>query len=283
METRLNSLSLLIESLQERVSVAKERKDISLLEVDIILDLLRQAYLKTEELKKKQDVHVETVRTPVVQVVQPPLEKEPVNEEVPFISEPVKEAAPFIPEPVEEPEPQEIEVPQMTFAPVEITLDIPVEAPPVIIREEPVVAPPAVTYKEEPAPPVYSPKPRKAEHHEADLFGAQTIADKFKKETPSLNERITQGRGDQSLAHKMQLKPISDLKTAIGINEKFQFVNDLFDGSIESYNEAITNLNNCTSGLVAENILVDLQLKNEWNESSEAYGKLKTFITRRYL
>lgn len=117
----------------------------------------------------------------------------------------------------------------------------------------------------------------------SDLFGGQTIADKLKSETPSLNDRITQGRVDQSLAHKMQLKPISDLKTAIGINEKFQFVNDLFEGRIELYNEAINNLNNCNSDTSAQRLLEDLKAAHNWKEETEAYNKLKTFINRRYI
>ncbi len=116
-----------------------------------------------------------------------------------------------------------------------------------------------------------------------DLFGGQTIGDKLKSETPSLNDKITQGKSDQSLAHKMQLKPISDLKTAIGINEKFQFVNDLFEGRIELYNDAINRLNSCSSGVMAENYLRDLKSEHNWNEKAEAFDKLKSFITRRYI
>lgn len=116
-----------------------------------------------------------------------------------------------------------------------------------------------------------------------DLFANQTLADKFKKETPSLNEKIIQGREDHTLAHKMQLKPISDLKTAIGINEKFQLVNDLFQGRIDLYNDAINRLNTCGSSYSAEGILESLKSSHNWKEETEAYGKLRTFISRRYL
>lgn len=116
-----------------------------------------------------------------------------------------------------------------------------------------------------------------------DLFGGQTIADKLKNEAPSLNDKINQGMSDHSFAHKMQLKPISDLKTAIGINEKFQFVNDLFEGRTELYNVAIGKLNNCNSGNIAISILEDLKVAHNWKEEAEAYNKLKTFINRRYI
>jgi hypothetical protein len=116
-----------------------------------------------------------------------------------------------------------------------------------------------------------------------DLFGNPSIADKLKKESPSLNEAIISANGDHSLAYQMQLKPIADLRTAIGINEKFQFVNDLFDGQIEKYNEAIVNLNNCGSGSEAKWILEDLKTKYNWNEGNEAFDKIQSFINRRYL
>lgn len=135
-----------------------------------------------------------------------------------------------------------------------------------------------------PAPPasIFSKPATKKQPASNDLFGGQTIADKLKSEAPSLNERIVQGKSDQSLAHKLQLKPISDLKTAIGINEKFQFVNDLFDGRVEVYNDAISKLNNCNSGNIAESILEEYRIRHNWKES-EAYDKLKTFVTRRYI
>ncbi len=116
-----------------------------------------------------------------------------------------------------------------------------------------------------------------------DLFGGQTIADKLKKETPSLIDKINEGRADQTLAHKMQLKPINDLKTAIGINEKFQFVNDLFEGRIDLYNDAITRLNNCGSALSADSLMEEYMIAHEWKTNAEAYVKLRTFIARRYL
>ena len=48
---------------------------------------------------------------------------------------------------------------------------------------------------------------------------------------------------DNSLAARLQRKPVSDLISAIGINDKFLFLNELFGGSMEKYNKSIRSLN----------------------------------------
>lgn len=88
---------------------------------------------------------------------------------------------------------------------------------------------------------------------------------------------------DHSVAHQMQLKPIADLKTAIGINEKFQFINELFEGQTDKYNAAINNLNSCTSAVDGEWQLQNMRILNNWEENNETYKKLKVYINRRYL
>ena len=46
-----------------------------------------------------------------------------------------------------------------------------------------------------------------------------------------------------SLAEKLEKSPISNLKSAIGLNRKFQFINTLFDGDNEKYDASIKLLN----------------------------------------
>ena len=66
----------------------------------------------------------------------------------------------------------------------------------------------------------------------ADLFsGPTTIADTF------------QARGDNSIASRVNPPANQDLKMAIGINDKFLFINELFKGDPGVYNQAIENLN----------------------------------------
>ncbi len=48
---------------------------------------------------------------------------------------------------------------------------------------------------------------------------------------------------DKSIVENLTNRPLADLRAAIGINEKFLFVNELFGGSLQEYNQAIQALN----------------------------------------
>ena len=65
-----------------------------------------------------------------------------------------------------------------------------------------------------------------------------TIGDKF-EDGPSIHEKIASAHVASSIASHQQRKPIHDLKKAIGLNEKFLFINHLFDGNLQVYNQAI--------------------------------------------
>ncbi len=315
MENKLNEIRALTDKLNKLLNSSKGRK-LELIEADIIQDILKKTYILVDELKENirnsetdyldnkaitEPLNNRVVAEPQIQqsseyvtqneqrseyVTQNEQSSEYVTQNE-LGSEYMNQNNPV----VHETEPHFIEeVPVMTFPIVEVNQDHvqaeSVQVPPVEVsnfetphqqlKDIPQVTPSHTSES------IFS-KPAAKASSSTDLFGGQTIADKLKSEAPSLNDRITQGRSDQSLAHKMQLKPITDLKTAIGINEKFQFVNDLFEGRIEMYNDAISKLNNCSSGIIAENILHDLKSSHNWKDETEAYDKLKTFITRRYI
>jgi len=115
-----------------------------------------------------------------------------------------------------------------------------------------------------------------------DLFGSQTIADKFKDDKQSFNEKLHKENADKSLASKMLHNPVKDLKTAIGINDKFKFMNELFEGNLNDYNKTIETLNNFTSEKEALDCLDSLCMTYKWKENSKSYEELRIFIMRRY-
>jgi hypothetical protein len=49
--------------------------------------------------------------------------------------------------------------------------------------------------------------------------------------------------GSTSIAEKLEKTPLADLKSAIGLNRKFQFINTLFEGDGSAYDSAIQFLN----------------------------------------
>lgn len=89
-------------------------------------------------------------------------------------------------------------------------------------------------------------------------------------------------KADNSLAGKMKNKPIADLKSAIGINEKFAFIK-LFGGDSTAWTNALQKLNSFSAYWEAEAILSEYQQKYNWKEDDEALQSLTLLVQRRYL
>ena len=83
---------------------------------------------------------------------------------------------------------------------------------------------------------------------------------------------------------KIQRNPISDLRSAIGLNERFLYANELFNGNMEAFNLAINELNHIESLEDAFRI-IDLQLKPKFNWVNDAEVTLQfiDLVERRFL
>jgi len=118
-----------------------------------------------------------------------------------------------------------------------------------------------------------------------DLFSAQpeSIADKYlKSEKKTVADRITGSREDKSVARKMSRNKIEDIRTVIGINEKFFFINDLFQGDMKEYQAAIDRLNSYTARAEALSFLDHLKKDKNWKDDAESYLQLRALVERRY-
>lgn len=87
---------------------------------------------------------------------------------------------------------------------------------------------------------------------------------------------------DNSLAAKLARKKIDDLNAAIGINEKFLFTNELFDGNTEQFLKTIEALNDCVSLTEATDKLIAVAQKRSWIVDEEPYQKLQLLLSRKY-
>jgi hypothetical protein len=126
-------------------------------------------------------------------------------------------------------------------------------------------------------------KKTKVKTPSVDLFSSHTtVADKFKDEKKSLNEKLSSSNTDKSIAAKLQKNPIKDLKNAIGINEKFKFINELFEGNLQKYNDGIAQLNHFGNMDEAIRFLSVLTEEFSWDKENEAYKELSELVTRRY-
>ena len=115
-------------------------------------------------------------------------------------------------------------------------------------------------------------QPKQALKSTIDLFTApKTIADIFQNNT------------DDSFAARMQKNPINDIKSAIGINEKFLFINTIFDGEISLYNKAIERLNELPDFYLALHFIDELKANYEKETNRDSFIKLMEIVKRKYL
>lgn len=120
--------------------------------------------------------------------------------------------------------------------------------------------------------------------YEPIIFGEMDAADDggFEFEGPeTLGDRM-QHEEDHSLAARLQSQTVRNLRSAIGINDKFLFVNELFGGSMEKYNRSIENLDDVKTLNGALIYLNELRIELQWNSNNEAYTKLLELVHRKF-
>ena len=88
---------------------------------------------------------------------------------------------------------------------------------------------------------------------------------------------------DNSLVARLQRAHVSDIRMAIGINDKVMIVNDLFNGSVERYNKSIDALNEFPTLSGAKVYMSELQIELQWDLESTAYKMLNDLVERRFV
>ncbi len=92
------------------------------------------------------------------------------------------------------------------------------------------------------------------------------IADQFSDLPESFNEKLSNLKHEEDITDILKSKPVSSLTEAIGINDKFLFIREIFNGSLESYNNAIDRLEKAPSLDNAREIITGftgIQAENE--------------------
>ncbi|MEN9685545.1 MAG: hypothetical protein RLZZ28_1331 [Bacteroidota bacterium] len=97
----------------------------------------------------------------------------------------------------------------------------------------------------------------------------------------SLNEKLKEHRDE--VANVLQGSPIRDLKKAIGVNDKFLFVNDLFRGDENMYERSLKTINNFNIYPEAQYwIQRELKVKLSWSDNSETVKLFDQLVKRRF-
>jgi len=82
------------------------------------------------------------------------------------------------------------------------------------------------------------------------------IADTFNNLTNRLNEQLGRHKDDNDVTERIKTKPITNLSDAIGVNDRFLFIRELFKGNPEAYEKAIFQLEQSQSFADARAIIM---------------------------
>jgi hypothetical protein len=97
-----------------------------------------------------------------------------------------------------------------------------------------------------------------------------------------LNEQL--GQPQEEWAHKMQSTPIDNLASAIGINDRYLFISELFRGDESMYERSIITLNKFNSFPEAHAWSErELRLKLGWDTQNPITQQFEQLIKRRFM
>ena len=105
-----------------------------------------------------------------------------------------------------------------------------------------------------------------------------TLGEKLMQGSHSFYDTLTQK--EPATAPIFQNRPVKDIKTAIGINDRFYFQRELFGGDADLFNSTIDKLNIMNDIESAEELLSE---NFKWDESNEAVQSFKDIVRRRYI
>src|SRR4030095_13404416 len=97
----------------------------------------------------------------------------------------------------------------------------------------------------------------------------------------SLNDKLKQGKTE--LIEVFKETPVKDLRKAVGINDRFLFIKELFRGDENMYERSIKTINSFNILAEAEFwIQRELKVKIGWNEASETVRHFDQLVRRRF-
>ncbi len=272
-ETKENIVGLLENIIKRTELIERQSGSRNLLEIDLAMEDLRLLYRELNLLRK--------------------LSEDENLAEAPLIRRERKE------ERADTPEQPDVKLQEKVSEPEVIKpIEKKVEEKPVEAKEEPMVRaePEPVMHQqkqEEEVKPVPEPREEiKTEENSAPKTQTETVepvkplvGEKFSSEKSSIHERLIQIKEDKSIGARLQYKPVKNIKEAIGINEKFLFINELFNGDLKSYNESVEKLNDFPSIHEAFEFLNKLTYEYQWDgqRSADTIEKFANLVQRRYM
>ena len=131
--------------------------------------------------------------------------------------------------------------------------------------------------------PITKQVPAQAEIKEDEEQIASNLQEAIKnRKSSTLNDAFL-GQEDHSLGSKLKNTPITNLKSAIGINVKFTFINELFTGNADDFNQSVEAIDMMTSADDARTLLSELSDKNNWDLETHSVTQFVEMVERRFM
>lgn len=103
----------------------------------------------------------------------------------------------------------------------------------------------------------------------------------FDDDQSSLNDALNTSKTE--ISDTLKDMPIKDLKKAININERFLFINELFQGDEVMFDRSIKTINGFTAYSEAEFwVRRELKTKLGWNDKDEVVRQFDHLVRRRF-
>jgi hypothetical protein len=107
------------------------------------------------------------------------------------------------------------------------------------------------------------------------------LNDRVPKEEASLNEKYKEAKAE--ISEKLKDTPIRDLKRAMGINDRYLFINDLFNGDEAMFERSLKTLNNFSILPEAEFWMQrELRMKLGWKDDHILVQQFVQLVRRRF-
>jgi len=281
----LTSLSLDVETFKAHLKrISKEDYKVHQLDKDLLLEKTRQLYdnILQIEVEGKQEPEV---KKPIEKPVEPEkkTEKQPKVETAEEIAETVIEMPIAQSWEIDEKAPENKEVENTEE---EKVIENPIEDKQEVnigLKKPEEVRPTENTTESQPEPqsqPESQPQPIPQPSSEAQPK-KESAYDLFSPSSNTVSDKFTSDE-DKSIAGKLKQNKLDDLREAIGINEKFLFINELFAGDMGRYNKALDEINSMQSKTGSDTYLMELKIEKQWDTESDAFIKFKELVDRKF-
>ncbi len=123
--------------------------------------------------------------------------------------------------------------------------------------------------------------PTLAHQHKQEKPPVKEVNDVVAPEHPSVNDTLKQAK--MELGDQLTEAPVRDLRKAIGINDQYLYINELFRGDETMYERSIKTINGFSILPEAEYwIQRELKVKLGWSDSNETVKQFSQLVKRRF-